>query len=213
MEQDINIKNTEIVEDMPDFGEGTTETDTEVKETEETPQDEPEKADTETKPDDKSYYKFNPLQMAIRPFYEQAIAEDELFARCVREKESRAEKPKSLAECAEYILGEAYHYASEHRSGSFGFAGMPDADMPGLIRHYYQEDDIVIRKMGAGVKAQVSVSKPKAKKPERPKETMTPGLTKMIRPETKREAKRESKKQADNVIQMDIFSMLGDTEE
>lgn len=169
MEQDINIKNTEIVEDMPDFGEETTETETEVKETEETPQDEPEKADTETKPDDKSYYKFNPLQIAFRPFFEQAKAEDPLFALEVMEKESRTEKPKSFAECCEYILGEAYEYASKHREGNFGLAGMPDEDIPGLIKHYYDEDDIVIRKVG-GAKVKVTkTAQPKPKKEEKPK--------------------------------------------
>ena len=103
-----------------------------------------------------SSYTFNPLQMAIKPLYERAIASDPLFANEVKEKEGRAEKPKSLAECAEYIMGEAYKYAMEHKFGSFGFAGVPDEDMPSLIKHYYDEDDIKIHKIGAGVQSVVS---------------------------------------------------------
>lgn len=116
-----------------------------------------------------SYYKFNPLQVAFRPFLEQAKAEDPLFALEVMEKESRTEKPKSFAECCEYILGEAYEYASKHREGNFGLAGMPDEDIPGLIKHYYDEDDIVIRKVG-GAKVKVAkTAQPKPKKEEKPK--------------------------------------------
>ena len=163
---------TEIVEDMPNFEENTAEkpcesaesvdnqsADTESailseEKTEESAPSAEKKEETEERDD--SFYKWNPLQMAIKPFYDKAIAEDALFAKEVAEKESRAEKPKSLAECAEYIMGEAYRYAMEHKFGSFGFAGIPDEDMPSLIKHYYDEDDIKIHKIGAGVQSSVS---------------------------------------------------------
>lgn len=109
-------------------------------------------------------FSFNPLQMAIRPLYEKAKAEDELFAQRVQEAESRTEKPKSLAECCDYIMGEAYKYASEHKDGNFGLAGCSDEQMVGMIKHYYFEDDIVINKVGkASVKMAVTKPAEKAK--------------------------------------------------
>lgn len=204
MEEELNIMPEAPGTDAQEAAETPIEAqaDTEVKE----PEKEPEKP---------SYnpYQFNPLHMALRPLYERAKAEDALFAQEVREKESRKEKPKSLLECAEYIMGEAYKYASEHRTGNFGLAGGDDNFIVGLIKHYYDEDDIKINKMGRGVKASVKVTKPAKKKQERPKETLTPGLTKMIRPESKREAKMESRKQADNVVVMDMFAGMWEEEQ
>lgn len=203
MEEELYTPNAPELEDMPDFGEETTETDTEVKETEETPQDEPEKADTETKPDDTSYYQFNPLQIAFRPFFEQAKADDPLFALEVMEKESRAEKPKSFAECCEYIMGEAYKYASDHRQGNFGLAGMPDEDIAGLIKHYYDEDDIVIRKI-TGAKAKVAKANDPAKAEKKAKETPKPvsnthDLTKVISANVKSDTGKKREKKRDNL--------------
>lgn len=163
-----------------------------------------------------SNYSFNPLQMALKPLYEQAKSEDELFAKQVQEKESRTEKPKSFAECCEYIMGEAYKYAKDHKQGNFGMAGMPDADMIGLIKHYYDEEDIKIEKI-VDAKPIVQSTTPapttKPKKEERPKETLTAGLTKMIRPKDEKEAKRESKKQAKAVEVMDMFAGMWEDEE
>ena len=223
MEEELNTKNTEIVEDMPDFEENTAEMPCEDAESVDkctgdaenaivSEENADENADTEgkteekaeeTKEDTQSYYKFNPLQMAIKPFYDMAIAEDEQFAQTVKEKESRAHKPKSLAECAEYILGEAYEYASKHRNGNFGLAGMPDEDMPGLIKHYYDEDEIVIRKItGAVAKVAKTPSAP-VKSAPKPKDKPKPvknviDLSKVItaKPKTEdgKKAKREKKK-------------------
>lgn len=164
-----------------------------------------------------SDYSFNPLQLALKPLYEQAKAEDELFAKQVQEKESRTEKPKTFAECCEYILGEAYKYAKDHKQGNFGMAGMPDADMVCLIKHYYDEDDIVIEKVVDAepiVKTATPAPTTKPKKVERPKETLENTHVPMQRPKDEKEAKRESKKQASNVIVMDMFAgMWGDAEE
>lgn len=164
-----------------------------------------------------SNYSFNPLQLALKPLYEQAKSEDELFAKQVQEKESRTEKPKSFAECCEYIMGEAYKYAKDHKQGNFGMAGMPDADMIGLIKHYYDEDDIKIEKIVDAkpvVKATKTDTKAtKPKKEERPKEKIAPGLTPMIRPKDEKEAKRESRKQAKAVEVMDMFAGMWEDEE
>lgn len=263
MEQDINIKNTEIVEDMPDFEEITAEMPCEGEEsvtectadaenaivseenteesaeTEEKPQGdtkkETEKEGKDEKPNLPQGFSFNPLVIAIKPFYEQAIAEDELFAKEVREKESRKEKPKSLAECADYIMGETYNYASSHRNGNFGLSGFPDEDMLGLIKHYYDEDDIVIRKVtGATAKfaktpaktAKKTAEKPKpvnnvlditkaiksatkgdtGKKREKKKDSLKAGFVPMERPDTLKDAKKGSREQAKSVEQMDLFA-------
>ena len=167
-----------------------------------------------------SNYSFNPLQLALKPLYEQAKSEDELFAKQVQEKESRTEKPKSFGECCEYIMGEAYKYAKDHKQGNFGLAGMDDQGLIGLIKHYYDEDDIKIEKIVDAkpvVKATKTDTKAtketKPKKEERPKETLTAGLTKMIRPKDEKEAKRESKKQAKAVEVMDMFAGMWDDEE
>ena len=166
-----------------------------------------------------SDYSFNPLQLALKPLFEQAKAEDELFAKQVQEKESRTEKPKSFAECCEYIMGEAYKYAKDHKQGNFGMAGIPDADMIGLIKHYYDEDDIKIEKMVDAkpivkTAAPAPTTKPnKPKKEERPKEKIAPGLTPMIRPKDEKEAKRESRKQAKAVEVMDMFAGMWEDEE
>lgn len=100
---------------------------------------------------------FNPLAWAIRPLYTKAIADDPTFAQEVKEKESRAEKPKSLEECAEYILGEAFEWASNHRQGNIGFSGLPDDEVVNLIKTYYQNDDIVIKEI-KGASASVSTT-------------------------------------------------------
>lgn len=164
-----------------------------------------------------SNYSFNPLQLALKPLYEQAKAEDELFAKQVQEKESRTEKTKSFTECCEYIMGEAYKYAKDHKQGNFGLAGMDDQGLIGLIKHYYDEDDIKIEKIVDAkpvVKATKTDTKAtKPKKEERPKETLTAGLTKMIRPKDEKEAKRESKKQAKAVEVMDMFAGMWEDEE
>ena len=172
---------------------------------------------------------FNPLAWAIKPLYDKAIAEDSDFAKEVKEKESRAEKPKSLSECADYILGEAFEWASNHRDGNMGYAGLPDDEMINLIKHYYDEDNIEIKKVNARssfVGGADSAPKPnlekKAEQPKkakvikikRPKETISAGLTPMIRPKDEKDAKKGSREQAKSVVVMDMFAGLwGDDEQ
>jgi len=238
MEEELKTKNTEIVEDMPDFEENTAEmpcegeesvdkcTDTaeneivseenadDSAETEEKPSGSAEKK-AESKPKKEGFksnlptgLSFNPLVMAIKPFYDKLIAEDEIFAGVVKEREGRKEKPKSLGECADYIMSEAYNYASKHRNGNYGFAGFPDEDMYRMIRHYYDEEFLEVQKM-TGAKAIVS-SVPTPKSPakvEKKKETPKPksnviDITKAITAKPKAEdgkkVKREKKK--DNLL-------------
>lgn len=262
MEQDI-IKNTEIVEDMPDFEEITAEMPCEGEEsvtectadaenaivseenteesadTEEKPQGdtqkETEKEEKDEKPNLPYGFSFNPLVMAIKPFYEKAMAEDELFAKEVREKESRKEKPKSLAECADYIMGEAYKYAKAHQQGGFGLAGFPDEEMPNLIKHYYDEDDIKIHKFNdakpvvsttPAKSAKKTAEKPKpvknvlditkaivsatkddtGKRREKKKDSLKAGFVPMERPATLKDAKKGSREQAKSVETIDMFA-------
>lgn len=105
-----------------------------------------------------SNYSFNPLYMALKHLYEQAKQEDALFAQEVAEKESRTDNPKSLKECADYIMGEAYDYAANHKNGNFGLAGCDDDQIKQMIKHYYDEDNITIKKVGSSAKASVKTT-------------------------------------------------------
>lgn len=96
---------------------------------------------------------FNPLAMALKPLLMQAIAQDELFAIQVAQK-----KNKSLNECAEWLMGEAYLYAKEHKNGNFGLSACSDEEMIGHIKHYWDEDNIKITKVGADAKAKVTTT-------------------------------------------------------
>lgn len=99
---------------------------------------------------------FNPLQIALKPLLNKAIAEDSLFSEVVKTKTERHKK--SFEECCEYILGEAYSYASKHKTQNTAVAGISDEDLCGLIKHYYDEDNIEVKKIGAGCTAKVSSS-------------------------------------------------------
>ena len=237
MEEELYTKNTEIVEDMPDFegntaempceGEESVDKCTDIAEneivseenaddsaeTEEKPSGSAEKK-AETKPKKEGFksnlptgLSFNPLVMAIKPFYDKLIAEDEIFAGIVKEREGRKEKPKSLGECADYIMSEAYNYASKHRNGNYGFAGFPDDDMYRMIRHYYDEEFLEVQKM-TGAKAIVSsVSTPKSPaKVEKKKETPKPkanviDITKAITAKPKAEKGKKKKREIkDNIL-------------
>ena len=176
-----------------------------------------------------SDYSFNPLQLALKPLFEQAKSEDELFAKEVQEKESRTEKPKSFTECCEYIMGEAYKYAKDHRQSNMGLAGCEDSQIISMIKHYYDEEDIVIEQVSGakaivqGVPTKKAETKPtkatkptkpsKPKKEERPKETLENTHVPMQRPKDEKEAKKESKKQASNVIVMDMFAGMWDDDD
>ena len=245
--------------DVPENGnvseenrEGSAETEEETEESADTDSD----SDTEDKKDGKDKpkekkdtykpnlptgFSFNPLVIAIKPFYEKLIAEDEIFADVVKERESRKEKPKSLKECAEYIMGEAYEYARTHKQGNFGLAGFPDEEMFTLIRHYYDEEFIEIRKStGATASGAKTPSAPaKGKEKEKPvknvkdirqaivsatktedgkkkgkaKENLNAGFIPMERPESLKDAKKASRQQAKSVETIDMFADFFASEE
>ena len=240
-----------VQEDTPDAENGNVseETEDENTEEEEKPAGSAEKK-TDTKSKEKKAEKpksefksnlptglsFNPLVMAIKPFYDKLVAEDEIFANVVKERESRKEKPKSLAECAEYIMSEAYNYAKSHRNGNFGMAGFPDEDMYRLIRHYYDEEFLEVHKVTNAkavvsavptpsstkkkeekqkpvknvvdiTKAIVSATKTDdGKKKGKVKENLNAGFIPMERPETIKDAKKVSRQQAKSVETIDMFA-------
>ena len=101
---------------------------------------------------------FNPLQMALMPLFKQAQAEDAEFANEVNEKSNRAENPKSWQQCCEYVLGEAYNYAKEHKDGNVAVAGCDDATLTSMIKHYYDEDNIKINKLPANTRVSANAS-------------------------------------------------------
>lgn len=127
------------------------------------------------------------MQMALKPLLDKAREQDLDFDFEVVTKESRTEKPKSFAECCEFILGEAYEYAKEHKDGNTAVAGMSDDDMMSLIKHYYDEDDIVIKKMGGNVTAEVAGTSAPVKKEETAEE-------KKAREEREKQAKEAREK-------------------
>ena len=146
---------------------------------------------------------FNPLVMAIKPFYDKLIAEDEIFAGVVKEREGRKEKPKSLSECADYIMSEAYNYASAHRNGNCGFAGFPDDDMYRLIRHYYDEEFLEVHKITGARSVVSAVPTPKSpkKKEEKPKpKPNVVDITKAIVSATKTDDGKKKEKKKDNLL-------------
>ena len=272
MEQDKNIINPEIVEDMPDFEQNTAEMPCEgeesVTECTDVPENEnvseentEESADTEGETEEKEEdkkedkpkkatfksnlpegFSFNPLVIAIKPFYDALIAEDETFARIVKERESRAEKPKSLAECADYIVSEAYNYAKDHKQGQMGMAGFPDEDMPRLIQHYYNEEFLEVVKFTdarasfmktaptPAKTAKKTAEKPKPVKNvlditkaiksatdgtnrEKKKDSLKAGFVPMERPATLKDAKKGSREQAKSVETIDMFADFFASEE
>ena len=169
--------------------------------------DKPKEKKETYKPNLPTGFSFNPLVIAIKPFYEKLIAEDEIFANVVKERESRAEKPKSLQECADYIMGEAYEYARTHQQGNFGLSGFPDEEMFTLIRHYYDEEFIEIRKVTGAVarvaKTPSTPAKPKKEKPQPPKpkdnvHDISKAITAKVKSEEGKKVKKEKKK--DNLL-------------
>lgn len=76
----------------------------------------------------------DPFQTAIKQYLDNRAATDELFA-------AKYNNPqKSIQECCEYITGEAYARAKG------GTAVISDEEVYGMAVHYYDEDNITIRK-------------------------------------------------------------------
>lgn len=74
------------------------------------------------------------IQTAIKQYLDNRAATDELFA-------AKYNNPKkSIQECCQYITGEAYARAEG------GTAVISDEEVYGMAVHYYDEDNITIRK-------------------------------------------------------------------
>lgn len=74
------------------------------------------------------------METAIRQYLDNRAATDELFA-------AKYNNPqKSIQECCQYITGEAYARAEG------GTAVISDEEVYGMAVHYYDEENIVIRK-------------------------------------------------------------------
>jgi hypothetical protein len=74
------------------------------------------------------------METAIKKYLDNRAKSDELFAA------KYANPKKSIDECCKYITGEAYARAKN------GTAVISDEEVYGMAVHYYDEDDINIRK-------------------------------------------------------------------
>ena len=82
------------------------------------------------------------LQEQVHAYLEKRAAEDPQFA------EKFANPKKSIAECVKYLYGEAYQRAAGGRCCYIS----PD-EIYGLAVHYYDEEDIKIHSLPAGIGA------------------------------------------------------------
>ena len=74
------------------------------------------------------------MNTAIKTYLDNRAATDNLFAK------KYANPKKSIKECCEYITGEAYARAKN------GMAVISDEEVYGMAVHYYDEENIEIRK-------------------------------------------------------------------
>lgn len=96
----------------------------------------------------------DPFQTAIKQYLDNRAATDELFAA------KYANPKKSIDECCRYITGEAYAKAKN------GCAVISDEEVYGMAVHYYDEENIEIRKQPAGTKVPSKTTKVKLTKAE-----------------------------------------------
>jgi hypothetical protein len=84
------------------------------------------------------------MKTAIKNYLDNRAKSDELFAA------KYANPKKSIDECCKYITGEAYARAKN------GCAVISDEEVYGWAVHYYDEDDITIRKVPSSRTAKVN---------------------------------------------------------
>lgn len=92
---------------------------------------------------------------AIKNYLDNRAKSDELFAA------KYANPKKSIDECCKYITGEAYARAKN------GCAVISDEEVYGMAVHYYDEENIEIRKQPAGTKVSSKTTKVKLTKAEK----------------------------------------------
>lgn len=150
-------------------------------------------------------FTFNPISIALKPFFEQMISADPEFSAQVESKKDK----KNFNELCEYVYGEAYNYAKEHKDGNCGLSFCDDASMESLIRHYYDEDDIKITKVTGATASVSAVKTPKAeKKAENADNATKKADSKPITTKVEKETaptKKESKKAVSNDEGFDLF--------
>ena len=232
MEQDI-IKNTEIVEDMPDFEEITagmpcegeesvTETTADAENTIVSEENTEESADTEETPQDDTKEKkpkeLNPYEKVILAEMERRAQNgDELLATAMQSND------KNIQSCYEYVKAQAKKQAVA------GCAMIEDAVVYGWAHHYYIESKETIdkeMKKSAPKTEKKTAEKPKpvknvlditkaivsatkgdtGKKREKKKDSLKAGFVPMERPDTLKDAKKGSREQAKSIEQMDLFA-------
>ena len=149
---------------------------------------------------------FNPLAVVLKPLLEEAINEDILFAERVLETTQREENKKSFEECCDYIMGEAYTYAKENKQRNFGLAGCDKETLMGMIRHYFDEDEIKITKIsGATAKVQAVKGKKDGQEEDIEEENEeAPAPTPKPAPKEKKLTKAQMKRGDD------CFALFGD---
>jgi hypothetical protein len=222
MEQDI-IKNTEIVEDMPDFEEITAEMPCEGEESVTETTDETENAIvSEEKPqgdtEEKKPKELNPYEKVILAEMERRAQNgDELLATAMQSND------KNIQSCYEYVKAQA------RKQAVAGCAMIEDAVVYGWAHHYYIESkETIDKEMKKSdpktekktaekpkpvknvldiTKAIVSATKgDTGKKREKKKDSLKAGFVPMERPDTIKDAKKGSREQAKSVEQMDLFA-------
>ena len=99
--------------------------------------------------------KTNNFQDTIKAHLDERASKDELFA------VNYAKENKNIEECCSYITSEARKQAKS------GCAVIADDVVFGWAVHYYDEDDIIVKKV-APAKIGVSKEAPKQKKVARP---------------------------------------------
>ena len=142
----------------------------------------------------------NPFETIIYGYLEARAKTDELFAKTF------AKPNKNIHECYKYIVGELYQQALKNREGNMGLVPMTDEDTFQMAVHYYDEDEITIKKCEG---ARTAVAKTEGKKDgktdkksgktdTKPKESAFAKLTKKAKAEVKKtEVKAEVKKAED----------------
>lgn len=127
------------------------------------------------------------FKMAIQSYLDQRAKEDNLFAT------SYAKPNKNLNECCDYIIGEA-----KKRGGSA--VAMTNDEVFGLATHYYDEDNINVKKQS---NCKVTNSE-KLKKEKQPLEQPLPKEESPIYTKSK----RMGKKKESSSVQFLLFDEL-----
>lgn len=109
-----------------------------------------------------------------------------------------ANEEKSVKECCEFIVGEVYH----SRRGQ-NVVAVDDASVYGLAVHYYDEEDVEVRKIG-GYQARVKTGKPATEEEKVKHEAKVRLEMEEIRKKEERERKKKKAAEADE-RQLSLF--------